>query len=111
MGLGPGRLPGLDSGLGELDGRALREDRVLEGGLRRRDARGRRLLAREGGVEGLLGNRLLLAERTIARDVRAVLAEIGLGLIEARAKPVDDRGVRRAKEIGLGLGLLGTCRL
>src|SRR5439155_8097183 len=104
-------LAGLDGGLGELDRRALSEDRVLEGGFRRRDARGRRLLAREGGVQVLLGNRLLLDERTVARHVGAVLAEIGLGLIEARASPIDDRRVLRAKEIGLGLGQLGARRL
>jgi hypothetical protein len=48
---GHGGLADSTGGLGELDLRALSEDRILQGGFRCHDARGRRLLAREGGVQ------------------------------------------------------------
>src|SRR5262249_56055893 len=81
-------------------------DGGVGGGRGRLEGGRRRLFARDRGVQVLLRDRLLLDERTVARHVRAILAEIGFRLFQARLGAIDDGGVLRADQIRFGLGEL-----
>jgi hypothetical protein len=111
LGLSHRGLGRLDGRFGELDGRALAEDRVLERGFGTLDPGGRDLLLGDRRVQILLGNRHRLGERTIAGHVLSGLAEVGLGLIELGAGPIHHRDVPRPSQIRLRLGELRARRL
>jgi hypothetical protein len=93
LGLGHGGLGRFDGSLRELDGGALAQDRVLEGGFRALDRRRRDLLLGDRRVQILLRNRLRLRKRTIPGHILPGPPQIGLGLIELGAGPVHDRDV------------------
>ena len=111
VGLNHGGLARFDGRLGELNAGALTQDGVLEPGFSRLNPGSGRLLTRDGGVQVLLRNRLLLDQRTVARNVGLVLPEISLRLIELGARTIHDRGVLGASQVGLRFGELGAGRL